>query len=162
LLGARGVPWIGLTVYVPPAERPLFTAIAKLPNDAVIAAFPSETSDCIPYLSRRSVFLAWETHMPFHTRYTELMRSRARALFDAYFTSDPDVLRRFRDREGVTHLLVDARQLASRPGYFAPFNEQIGRNFAAGKAKGFAVEALRAPIAVYQAGNYTLLDLRRL
>jgi hypothetical protein len=162
LLGARGVPWIGLTVYIAPAERPLFRAIANLPNDAVIAAFPSETSDCIPYLSRRSVFLAWETHMPFHTRYTELMRSRAQALFDAYFTSDPEVLRRFRERQGVTHLLVDARQLASQPGYFAPFNEQIGRNFKAGKANGFAVESLRAKTAIYEAGNYTLLDLSRL
>jgi hypothetical protein len=162
LLGARGVSWAGFTVRIPPVDRPLFATIAALPRDAVIAAFPSETSDSIPYLSRRSVYLARETHMPFHVRYTELMRARARTLFAAYFTSDASVLRQFRDHEHVTHLLIDRGHFDSRPGYFAPFDADIARAFDDGRRAGFAAPALAPSLAVFSAGNWALLDLRKL
>lgn len=162
VLGARGVPWSGLTVHVPRREHALFAALARLPKDAVVAAFPSETSDDIPYLTRRSVFLARETHMPFHTRYTELMRARARALIHAYFASSPATLRDFRDREGVTHLLVDRRNFEVRPSYFAPFDRAIRREFAAGSAKGFTALALTEKLGVFESGDWVLLDLSKL
>jgi hypothetical protein len=162
VLGSRGVTWSGLTVHVPDAEHALFAAIARLPKTAVIAAFPSETSDSIPYLTRRGVFLARETHMPFHTRYTELMRARARALFDTYFTSSADALRDFRDHYAVTHLLVNRRDFATRPSYFAPFDRRIARDFAAGQANGFAALELASKLGVFARGDWVLLDLRRL
>jgi hypothetical protein len=162
VIGSRGVAWSGLTVHVPDSEHALFAAVARLPKSAVIAAFPSETSDCIPYLTRRSVFLARETHMPFHTRYTELMRERARALFDAYFTSSADVLRELRDERHVTHLLVNRRDFAARPSYFAPFDRRIARDFAAGKANGFAALELAPALRVFARGDWVLLDLAKL
>jgi hypothetical protein len=162
VLGARGASWAGYTVHIAPAERSLYAAIARLPRDAVVATFPSEWSDCIPYLAKRSVYLARETHMPFHTRYTELMRARARALIHAYFTSDLDVLRQFRDREHVTHLLTYTPHYAFPPGYFAPFDAQIGQEFEAGKANGFAARQLQARIGVFESGDFTLLDLSKL
>jgi len=161
-VGSRGVSWSGLTVHVAAPERPLYAAIARLPKGAVVAAFPSETSDSIPYLTRRSVFVARETHMPFHTRYTELMRARMRALVHAYFASSPDALRDFRDREGVTHLLIDQRDFEHRPTYFAPFGRQIEREFAAGSASGFAALELAPKLHVYRSGDWVLLDLRKL
>jgi hypothetical protein len=162
VLGAHGVSWAGLTVHISRADRPLFHAIAQLPSNAVIAAFPTEASDSIPYLTRRSVFLARETHMPFHTRYTDLMRARARALIHAYFASDPAVLRHFRDTDGVTHLLVDRKQYRSRPDYFAPFDRQIARDFKAGQESGFAALKVEQQTAVFEAGDWALLDLRKL
>ena len=162
VLGARGVTWSGLTVHIPENERPLFARIAALPRDAVIAAFPSETSDSIPYLARRSVYLARETHMPFHTRYTELMRARARTLFAAYFTSDARVLRQFRDHEHVTHVLIDRRHFAARPDYFAPFDADIARDFDAGRHPGFAALALAPALGVFTSGDWALLDLNKL
>jgi len=162
VLGAHGVTWSGLTVRIPDGDRPLFAAIEKLPRDAVIGAFPSETSDSIPYLARRSVYLARETHMPFHTRYTELMRDRARALFTAYFAPDAGALRELRDRRGVTHLLVDRRHFTSRPGYFAPFDADIARDFDAGHRTGFAALTLTPSLAVFTSGDWTLLDLQKL
>ena len=162
LLGARGVSWAGFTVRIPPDDRPLLATIAALPRAAVVAAFPSETSDSIPYLSRRSVYLARETHMPFHTRYTDFMRARARTLFAAYFTSDPNVLREFRDHEHVTHLLIDRSHFAFRPGYFAPFDADIARAFDTGRRRGFAAPALTPSLAVFTAGDWALLDLRKL
>jgi len=162
VIGSRGVSWSGLTVHVPDADHALFAAIARLPKNAVVAAFPSETSDSIPYLTRRGVFLARETHMPFHTRYTELMRGRARALFDAYFSSSTDELREFRERNGVTHLLVNRRDFADRPTYFAPFDRRIARDFAAGKTSGFAALALAPKLGVFTRGDWVLLDLGKL
>ncbi len=162
VIGSRGVPWSGFTVHIPASDHALFGAIARLPKNAVIAAFPSETSDSIPYLTRRSVFLARETHMPFHTRYTELMRARARVLFDAYFASSVDTLRDFRDHEGVTHLLLNRRDFEARPNYFAPFDRRIARDFAAGKANGFAALELAPKLGVFARGDWTLLDLRKL
>lgn len=162
LLGARGVGWAGYTVRIPPGDQALFATIAALPRDALVAAFPSETSDSIPYLSRRSVYLARETHMPFHERFTRLMRARARTLFTAYFTSDAETLRRLRDQEHVTHLLVDRRHFTARPGYFAPFDADIARAFDEGHRHGFAALALAPSLGVYAAGDFALLDLRKL
>ena len=162
LLGAQGVSWSGLTVHVPHAERPLYRFITHLPQATVIAAFPSETSDSIPYLGRRAVFLSREMHMPFHTRYAALMRARARALFRAYFTSSPEVLRELRDRQGVTHLLVNRRDFNAPPQYFAPFARDIALGFADGSAHGFAALALAPRLRVFRAGDFELLDLGKL
>jgi hypothetical protein len=161
-LGACGVPWSGLSVHVPKEERPLHDAIARLPKSAVIAGFPSETNDSIPYLARRSVLLARETHMPFHTRYAVLMRERARALFQAYFAASRDSLRDIRDRYGVTHLLIDRRHFVNRPVYFAPFDADVARAFDAGKRDGFAVNGVSEEARVAEVGNFALVDLGKL
>jgi hypothetical protein len=162
VLGARGVSWAGLTVRIDSSEHALYRAISRLPRDAVVAAFPSDASDCIPYLSRRSVFLARETHMPFHIRYTDLMRARAQALFHAYFASDAEALREFRDQQGVTHLLIDRRDFKHRPNYFVPFDREIALDFDAGKAGGFAALALAPQLSVFESHDFALLDLRKL
>jgi hypothetical protein len=128
----------------------------------VIGAIPSEATDSIPYLSRRSVLLARETHMPFHAGYTDLLRGRTRALFAAYFSPSVDELARFSRQWGVTHLLLDRRHFAMRPTYFAPFDPDLARAFARGKAEGFALAKLPARATVFELGTYTLVDLTRL
>jgi hypothetical protein len=162
LFGAHGVSWSGLTVRIPESERPLHDAIARLPSAAIIAAFPSETSDSIPYLDRKSVLVARETHMPFHTRYADLMRERARALFAAYFASSPAALRSLKQRYGVTHLLLDRRHFAHRPTYFAPFDADVARAFDAGKREGFFALSVSERARVAQAGDFVLLELERI
>jgi hypothetical protein len=162
LLGAHGVSWSGLSVRVPESERPLHDAIARLPQSAVIAAFPSETSDSIPYLDGKSVLVARETHMPFHTRYTDLMRERARALFKAYFASSPAALRELQQRYGVTHLLLDRRHFANRPTYFAPFDADVARAFDAGKRDGFFALSVSERARVASADEFVLVALERL
>jgi len=161
-LGASGVPWTGFTVVVPPNERPLYDRLATLPIGAVIGAIPSETTDSIPYLSRRSVLLARETHMPFHAGYADLMRGRTRALFAAYFSPSVDELSRFSRQWGVTHLLLDRRHFVARPTYFAPFDPDLARAFDRGKAEGFAAVKLPAQATVFELGPYVLFDLTRL
>jgi hypothetical protein len=161
-LGGTGVFWTGYTVAVPKQDRALYERLATLPKNAVIAAFPNEINDTIPYLSRRSVFLAREAHMPFHAGYTAMMRGRARALFSAYFTPSVDELTKFRNEWGVTHLLVNASDFQSRPTYFAPFDPDVALAFTRGRDQGFAALNLRSRAEIFTAGGYTLLDLDRL
>jgi len=162
VLGATGVPWTGFTVTVPPSERPLYAKLAELPRSAVIGAIPSEAIDSIAYLTRRSVLLARETHMPFHAAYTELMRHRTRALFAAYFSPSADELARFSRQWGVTHLLLDRRHFAVRPTYFAPFDADLAQAFDRGTAEGFAATKLPASATVFELGPYKLVDMTRL
>ena len=161
-LGATGVPWTGLTVNVPPAERPLYAKLAALPPNTMIAAMPSETVDSIPYLARRSAFVTRETHMPFHAAYADLMRRRTRALVSAYFSPSVDELARFSRQWGVTHVLFDRRHASERPTYFAPFDADIAQAFDAGKAEGFAPLKLPPSATVFELGPYVLLDVTRL
>jgi hypothetical protein len=162
IVGGHGAKNAGYSVVIPEVDRPLFAAIAALPRECVVGAFPTETSDSIPYLARRSVYLSREFHQPFHVRFTDLMRARARKLFAAYFASSPRALVRFRDEEHVTHLLINAHHFRSRPSYFAPFDHDIAAAFAEGQRHGFAALGLTGQLSVLRAGDYTLLDLRRL
>lgn len=159
LVGAHGSGWTGITVRVPPELRPLYAAAARLPPSAVVAGWPDEVNDSVPYLSRRSVLVARETHMPFHVRFTELMRDRTRALIAAYYATDLAPVHALRARYGVTHLLLDRRNFSASPLYFAPFEQEARAAFEANRAAGFALARVPASAAVVTAGDYTLIDL---
>jgi hypothetical protein len=162
LVGAGGSSFTGLTVGIPPSERPLYASVAQLPGDSVIAGWPGEAIDNVPYLSRRSVFVARETHMPFHRKYTELMRHRTQSLIRAYFASSLDGLRDFRRDSGVTHLLIDRRHFRVRPDYFVPFDRQAEHAFHAMQRDGSALLAAVPRARVFEHGPYVVLDLSRL
>jgi hypothetical protein len=163
LVGAHGANTAGLTVNVPPAEIPLYRALGGLPATAVIAGFPGEAIDNVPYLTRRAAFITRETQMPFHAEYTLSQRARTRALIAAYFAGGSDPLRRLRDDFRVTHLLVDRRHFERRPTYFAPFDGDIARAFDAAHAQGgFAALALAPRAGVFTAGPLLLLELAKL
>lgn len=162
LLGARGSSWTGITVAIPPAEFALYDAIRTLPRSAVIAGFPGEAIDNVPYLTRRAAFITRETQMPFHAQYTRLERERTRALIQGYFAVSNDALRAFRERTHVTHLLVDRRHFATRPTYFAPFDPDVARAFDDMKRSGSAVLAGIPRARTFEVGPFVLLDLAKL
>ena len=99
--------------------------------------------------------------MPFHLRYTELMRERTRALIAAYFASDPAPLRELHRGYGVTHLLVDRSHFASVPPYFAPFDAEARAAFAAGRARGLELERALARDAGTETGGVVVVELSR-
>jgi hypothetical protein len=162
LIGAHGSGWTGITVRVPEAIRPLYRAVARLPPTAVIAGWPDETTDSVPYLSRRSVLVARETHMPFHRGFTELMRERTRALVAAHFATDPAPLRALGERYGVTHLLLDRRNFTRPPPYFEPFEAEARALFEAGRPRGFVLATPPPAAVVATVGDYQLVELSRL
>lgn len=162
LLSARGVAGAGVTLRVPEWEASFYRAIAELPRGALVAGFPGGAIDNVPYLSRRSAFVTRETHLPFHTRLTQLLRERTRALVSAYFAPSRAELVSFRDRFHVTHLLVERHHFLSAPPYFAPFGPDVTNAYTRGKAAGFEIERALERTRVAESGGLVLLDLSRL
>ncbi len=121
VVGGRSTGVEGLSVRVDP-EEPVYTAIAGLPGDALIAGWPRGIIDNVPYLLRRRVLVSFETHQPQYAGYVLSMRRRAQAVFAAYFATTLEPILELRDRHGVTHLLIDHRALERPPRYFAPFD----------------------------------------
>jgi hypothetical protein len=162
LLGGRVSELAGLTINVPPEDRELYRSLRTLPQDAVIAGWPDEITDSIPYLTRRSVFVTREMHMPFHRRFTDMMRGRMFALMRAYFATTRAPLLELRDRYHVTHLLLDREYLKHRPTYFAPFDATAVSGFAAATRSSFVAFQAIPEAAVMKTSHYVVLDLSRL
>jgi len=162
LLGGRGGAATGLNVAVRSGELALYGEIAKLPKNAVLAGWPSSV-DSIPYETKRSVLISFETSMPFHSRYTEMVRERTNAIIDAYFATSIEPLLRLRDEFGVTHLLVNSAHLRGHPPrYFRPFDARIRTAVGRSAGKGYEIERQRNKAAIYDRGGVALLDLSRL
>lgn len=158
--GQRGV---GYTVRVA-SHRPLYSFIATLPPDSVIAGWPLGIMDNVPYLGRRNAFLTYETHQVLHMEYMQEMRKRMTALIDAYLGQDIQPLLDLNKRFGVDYLLVDKRHFAkgsslNPPWYFAPFREQILSLVAQTQGNAFVMSNRVDPAAIFWGGDILLLDL---
>lgn len=163
LAGGRVSADAGWGVRVSPATD-LYRAIAALPADALVAGWPAGAVDSVPYLARRRVLLAFETHQAFHRGYADEMRRRASALFAAYFAATWGPVAHLRDAFGVTHLLVDVAHLSgpSPPRYFAPFDDAIAAAWTEGRRRGFVLASPPRAAIGFAEGSSVLLDLRAL
>jgi len=161
VFGASGPGRAGIRIDVAAEMRPLYEHIASLPPSSLIAGWPDDAIDDVPYLTGRRILLGYETHQAFHRSYAEEMRRRMEALIDAYFSNDTGALLRLKIDFGVTHLLIDRRHYGSRPPrYFKPFDEMIER--AAHDLRGSPETLRQAPAAgVIEVGPMVLLDLGR-
>ncbi len=159
--GAKGPGHQGITVSVPETERPLHAFLAELPPDVLIAGWPADTIDNVPYVASRRILAGFETHMAFHKAVVEEMRRRVEALIDAYFSSEAEPLRRLRREFGVTHLVMDRAHFGGRgPHYFAPFDALAERSAAALVGTPWA---LRWPDAiVFETGTFAVVALDKL
>jgi hypothetical protein len=159
--GGRGPGSVGLTKAIPQPQRPLYAFLATLPDDALIAGWPNDIIDNVPYLSARRVLGGYETHQAFHTGETLEMRRRMEALIEAYFATEPAPLLRLQRELGVTHLLVNRDHYGRKtPTYFKPFDTAIAR---AAQPTTMAPETLRQvpTAAVFEVGPFIVLDLQR-
>jgi hypothetical protein len=160
-LGGRGNHRTGLGVNT--GKAPLYDAIAELPVDAVIAGWPNTAIENVPYASRRTVLLTYETHQAFHEQYAKVMRGRTRALIDATLATSNEPLIRLRDGHGVTHMLVYLPHLRGLPlKYFKPFDEWIAEAQRRRADKPLSLQDLVANHAIYRSGDYAIVDLREL
>jgi len=144
-------------------DKPLLKAIAALPPDSFIAAWPRGLADSIAYVTRRRVFVTFETHQAFHRDYIEVMRDRMRALIDAYFATSPEPIERLRDQHGVTHLLIEKAHFKRRPPrYFKPFDGWIQDARRAARGKRYELPDQISAASIYHFRDFELLDLSRL
>lgn len=161
-IGGRGSTKAGLEHCVD-ENRKVYTALSRLPAESLVAGWPAGLMDDVPYVSRRRVFLTFETHISFHKGYLEETRKRMNALIDAYFATEAGPLLRLRDEFGVTHLVVnEAHFRKDPPSYFEPFDQRIRKAHARGLEEGFVLLELINEAGTRLDGPYALLDLREL
>jgi hypothetical protein len=163
LLGGRGSPTAGLTVRVD-ARAPLYRFISSLPKDVLIAGWPStSTTDNIPYITHRQALVTFETHVAFQKGYVETLRARTKAFISAYFAADLRPLETLRDDFGVTHLVVDTRNLQGKPpDYFRPFDAWIKTTVAHNEPLGYVIPRILSQTEVFHDGTTYVLDLKKL
>lgn len=165
LLGGRGSSYAGLDVRIDP-DAGVYGFLRTLPPDALIAGWPKQVIDNVPYVSRRQALITYETHQAFHARYTLEMRRRMEALIDAYLATGrepgPELLRLHREL-GVSHLLVDVPALRARSlRYFRPFDDDVARALEESRGRRLQLLVRRPEVTVFDDGRYRVLDLRRL
>jgi hypothetical protein len=162
LAGGQGTSRDPLGVRLTREDAPVYAAIRNLSKDALVAGWPRGLMDQVAIASLRTPFLTYQTHMPYHTGMTLLMRARMRALITAYFATDPAPIRRLRDEHGVTHLLVEWSHLTgSPPDYFEPFDRDIARALKKSEGKSYELSEQANVASVFDDGRYGLVDLRR-
>ncbi len=92
-------------------------------------------------------------------KYLKEMRKRMDVLMSAYLGDDVEYLRKLRDEEGVTHLLVNKDHfMGIKPRYFKPWDEEI-KNIYSKKIQNFAIPDLVDTLKSFEDGNLVLLDL---
>jgi len=160
--GAAGSKETGMTVGLAPHERKLFRDLEQLPQSVLIAGWPDEVMDDIPYLTHRSVLFTRETHQPWNTKYVELLRARTLSLIAAYSATSRAPLLELRNRYHVTHLLVDRDHFTHPPTYFAPFDRVANAAWAAARGSRWAVLEAIPYAAVLEDRRHVLLDLSKL
>lgn len=168
-MGGRGTATTGLRVDL--RNEPIYDEIAELPVDAVVAGWPAVAKpklrfmaiENVPYVSRRTALLTFETHQVFHKEYVDEMRKRMRALIDATFATSVEPLVRLRDEHRVTHMLVSVPHLQERNfKYFAPFDASTERARRRSEGKPLVLLDLVDKDATEHEGGYAIIDLRTL
>lgn len=127
LLIVSGRPqWPGPSTFSEP-ETQILNFVSDLPKDSLIAGWPRDKiMNAIPYASKRSVLLNYETHLPLREGFARSSRERMTTLIDAIVIGQPDAFARLQQEFGVTHILLNDGLIAqSRFGYFAPFQDRL-------------------------------------
>ena len=162
--GVRGISEAGFTREIT-EHHELYEFVGSLPNDVLLAGWPTGVVENIPYLCKRSVLIFYETHQAFHRSYTLEMRQRMSYLIIAYFATDLYPILLLKEKFGVTHLLLDTRNFGEKvPRYFRPFNGPIKVAHREMRSQGGPI-MLQKPYdrsIVFQNGPFIVLDLGEL
>jgi hypothetical protein len=160
-VGGRAGGENGYTIRISPGQR-VYSFLASLPIDSMIAGWPDGVMDNVPLLSRRSALITLETQQAFHQRYADEMRRRFKALAAAYYAENVAALRQLHDEFGVTHLVIDKTYLANPPPYAQPFDQwaRVARQSLGSAEPAVLHQPERA--VVFRQGDLFVLDLRKI
>lgn len=165
VLGGRGSDSAGLTVHVRGDLASIYEDVSALPEGVVIAGWPDDEMSNVPYVARRQAYLTGEMFMPHHAAHLDELRRRMRPFIEAYLAREVAPIRRLRDDEGVTHMLVSLDRLRGQPpGYMPPMGAWISDlNARADRTKPYVfVDRLGTDAVVGREGKWVLYDLSRI
>jgi hypothetical protein len=117
------------------AGIPLYSALSKIPKDALVAGHP-EVMDNVMTFAHRRALVTFELAQPWSQGHWRQVRPRLEDFFAAYYATDPEVVRTFCRKYRISHLVLDERHftpdfLEHRPDpsdhspFFAPFDAYI-------------------------------------
>ncbi|MEK6303272.1 MAG: hypothetical protein AABO41_21390 [Acidobacteriota bacterium] len=110
---SRFVPNFPGTKYQTGRETALYEFIAGQPKNALVASLAPEIKN-IPAFSKRSILVAREYALPYHTRYYAQMEQRATDLIAANYTEDLATLQSFIRKYDVAFVILDRNAFHSR------------------------------------------------
>ncbi len=102
-LTIRGFP---LTFLAQAQSPELYSFLESQPKDSLIATLSHESS-YIPSFARRSILVGKEYAIPYQTGYYREIRQRAKDTIAAQYSPNPQVVREFIERYGITLWLLD-------------------------------------------------------
>jgi hypothetical protein len=84
----------------------LYEFFAAQPKASLVTGLSPEINN-LPSFSGRSILVGAETAIPYHLGFYGEIETRAKALVEAQYSPDPEVLRAFIQRYGITHWVLD-------------------------------------------------------
>jgi hypothetical protein len=90
----------------------LYEFFSHQPKDSMVASLSQEVRN-IPTFSKRSILVAREYALAYHTRYYSQMQERASDLIVAHYSPDLVTLQNFIRKYGITFLMVDRKAFSS-------------------------------------------------
>jgi len=125
-LGAWRLTGAGLYDYS--RDAPLYTAVAALPKDALVAGNPDVLDNVLTF-GRRNVLASFELAHPWNQGYWRRFEPRLVDQVEAYYAKDPAAVRELVRDYGVTHIVVrdaDFTAAATKDHpLFAPYDGRI-------------------------------------
>jgi len=115
-------------------NKAVYEFISTLPATSQLVGWPDlrYVANDVELITHRKVYYSIEKHQVAHLAPTLIMRGMAEKFFDAYFATNIDALKKFRDETGTNYMIVDKRHFLSpdnpdylKPTYFAPFQPYI-------------------------------------
>jgi hypothetical protein len=127
LVGAIRLHNVGLFDYSKSA--PLCQFMESTPKNSVVAGHP-DLMDNVTTFARRKAFVTYELSHTWYTTYWETIKGRTLGFFKAYYSDDPEVIRRFCRENNIDYLVVREKDfrdhsIKKKQPYFEPFGKVI-------------------------------------
>ncbi len=144
----------------------LFQYLAREAEPGMIAVWPAEKSQFIPYFAFRSILVGFEQHQIFHEDFVREMRRRTETLCYAYAQGNPHALRFLAEHYNVRYVVVKTGHIDPQPHgyqYFVPFDALLYMIYKNGVVRDLPGLIHQMPeTIVYADSNFTLVDLNKL
>jgi hypothetical protein len=107
----------------------LYEFLRTTPKTSLMAGHP-ELMDNVPTFAHRKAFVTYELSHTWYTAYWDTIRRRTFDFFKAYYSGDPEEIRRFCQENGIDYLLVRdedfvKKRRESGDVYFQPFGNYV-------------------------------------
>jgi hypothetical protein len=139
----------------------LYEFLQSTPKTSLMAGHP-ELMDNVPIFARRKAFVTYELSHTWYTTYWHQIKTRTYDFFNAYYSDEPEAIRRFCRDNAIEYLLVRdvdfvKERWESGEGYFQPFGHYI--QALAKSKRGFALPDRKEFPPVYEGDGIRVIKM---